>query len=205
MEGKTHLVGGLTISTIAFNFSYTITGHHADNLVTYTSLYFLGAIIGSLILDIDHVRSKIGLRFKTISHIISLLSGHRTLTHSLTFLVGLFYLFNFLEINKIFQLGFYIGSISHILLDMLTSHGVCLLYPFSDIRFKIMKLRTGKKTEKKILKVSKIILLISLIDVFLVDVNPLLNQGFKTWKSNLTNYFQIILTIAIRAIEDLFL
>ena len=117
------------------------------------------------------------------------LSGHRGLMHSvvywiLTSILLLFlpeYIVNSLEsvqvsalamaIYKVFVFGIFIGTISHILLDMMTVSGVPILIPISYKKIKIpFNVRTNSNGEKV---VSVVLILITIVMVFYMkfDIN----------------------------------
>lgn len=125
MTGQTHILGGITAS-LAF----------AQLSPEEPVLILIGGVVGSLIPDICHGGSKIGKTFPLLSKIINSLFGHRTFTHSLLFLALAALLFHFvLPIDGLAH-GLLAGMISHIILDMMTKHGVKLLFPWKvKVRF----------------------------------------------------------------------
>ncbi|WP_077624037.1 metal-dependent hydrolase [Sediminibacillus massiliensis] len=142
MTGKTHIVGGIAASAVVLQ----LTPHDPIMLV-------IGGVFGSLFPDICHSGSKIGRKAPGLSKIISSLFGHRTITHSLLFLILVQFLLNsfvpYPDLNK----GIMVGMVSHLVLDAATKNGIKLLYPLSlTIRFPIT-IRTGSSFEKGILAV----------------------------------------------------
>lgn len=106
--------------------------------ISINPLYIIGgAAIGGLIPDIDHPKSFLGSAIQPISTIIMETIGHRTITHSLLFLlivscaVAIF--------NIMLGVGVGIGILSHIILDLLTpkTNGVAFLYPFYKRKIKL--------------------------------------------------------------------
>lgn len=141
MEGKTHIVGGL-----AAGVGYSVIFGVDD-----TTPFLFGCMVGSLIPDIDHPQGKLGRVLPFISHPISSIFGHRTLTHSLLFLVGTWLLFLFTNFSGALEMGILIGIASHIILDSVTKDGVKLFYPF-DIDFNIPPgITTGGFIERGVL------------------------------------------------------
>ncbi|MCZ2259550.1 metal-dependent hydrolase [Sporosarcina sp. G11-34] len=136
MTGKTHIVGG-----IAASLAYAQIGNH-DPLI------MLGAgIIGALLPDICHGGSKIGRKLPLLSKLINMLFGHRTLTHSLLFLVIVAWLLNSFIPNEAVKAGILAGMVSHYLLDMATKNGIKLLFPIQmTVRFPLTT-KTGSKVE----------------------------------------------------------
>jgi inner membrane protein len=141
MMGKTHLAGGVFTAAVPFAF---------DTSPELGVLFAGGAVLGSLLPDIDHADSTIGRRLVVVSLPIQLLVGHRGATHSLlaagvagaaaAFAAAAFMqsLLGGLAVG----LGLAAGYVSHPLLDAATPHGVRLLAPFSQRRFK-GRTRTG--------------------------------------------------------------
>lgn len=144
MRGRTHIVGGVAIGLLAFNYieMLNVNISESNSLILATG----GLVLGALLPDIDHPRSMISLKIKPIGFILSKLFKHREYTHSIvgslsmTFLIGI--LINLLginnDINYLFLKALFIGIASHILLDMLTFHGVALLYPFTKKRIRLL-------------------------------------------------------------------
>ncbi|MCK9470720.1 MAG: metal-dependent hydrolase [Bacilli bacterium] len=144
MKGRTHMVSGVALGYLAFNSMEILNVNLNDSktLLLVTG----GLVLGSLLPDIDHPRSMISLRVKPIGFIVSKLFKHREYTHSIigslsmTFLIGI--LLNLLNIetniNFIFLKALFSGIASHIILDMLTFHGVALLYPFTKKRIRLL-------------------------------------------------------------------
>lgn len=119
---RTHIAFALLIGILSHNYSLD------DNWI----LFFTFLFIGSSFPDIDHGKSKVGRNF--FSKIITVFSGHRRIFHSLFFGIVLAYLF-FLYAEDA-GLGFFLGFLSHIILDSLTDKGVNFLYPFGKFVFK---------------------------------------------------------------------
>lgn len=109
----------------------------ANKLNIDTSPLYLvgGALIGSLLADIDTPHSLVGNKVLIIPSLLYQTVGHRTLTHSLLFAVvvgALISLFKFW-----LGIGISVGLFSHIILDLLTPGGVAFLYPFNKKRIKL--------------------------------------------------------------------
>lgn len=121
MRGTTHLTAGLWTGLVVAQT------HSLDGVSTWWVLQL--SMVGSLLPDIDHPQSIIGRRLP-----VSWAFGkHRTFTHSIVFVFML--LFGLQKIAPIYHLSdvhiyaLMAGYISHIVLDMMTPHGVALLYP----------------------------------------------------------------------------
>lgn len=140
MTGKTHIMGGIAATT-----AYAYYSNYDP-----TALIISGAI-GSIIPDICHGGSKIGRRFPILSNIINAIFGHRTITHSLIFLVLIGYILTLITDNQSIIMGVVIGMASHLILDACTKNGIKLLYPASvTIRLPITT-RTGGTVENIVL------------------------------------------------------
>ncbi|KAF0224346.1 MAG: putative membrane-bound metal-dependent [Rhodospirillaceae bacterium] len=113
------------------------------------------AALGALLPDIDHPHSWAGRKVRFISVPLSLLLGHRGLTHSaLAVLAGAVLL-------AIMGTGWLaapvvVGYLSHLLADGLTPSGVPLLWPHKR-RFSLNLCRTGSVTEIAIVAVITIV------------------------------------------------
>ena|SRR3989344_5482131 len=95
-------------------------------------LFFILVLIGSILPDIDHPKSKIGKRIK----IVGFLFEHRGFFHSLLFL-ALVYVVSILFIKNIyFILPLFIGYGSHLLIDCFNQAGIMPLHPLSRFRIK---------------------------------------------------------------------
>ncbi len=138
MTGKTHIIAGLAAGEAAQFFSDMFPNNP----------FFLGAcIIGAIIPDICHTGSKIGRKLPLLSHIIRLLFGHRTVTHSLLFMIALGAVLSFFSVPTGIRSGLLIGIASHLLLDAATTRGIAFLWP---IKLKVrlpLYTRTGGSVE----------------------------------------------------------
>ncbi|AGB41393.1 putative membrane-bound metal-dependent hydrolase [Halobacteroides halobius DSM 5150] len=102
--------------------------------------FYIAAVIGALIPDIDHANSKAGRKLWFISKPLKLFGvKHRGITHSLlgVILFGLLcnQLISLNWINLIIWLGLIIGYFSHLIADMFNSQGIPFFYP-NQRRFK---------------------------------------------------------------------
>lgn len=132
MTSPNHIVGGLAVTGITLSFF--------DINIFSNELYLFTCVFGSLLPDIDHTKSIIGKIFYPIAKYLDNNFGHRTITHSLTFLAPLFLIILILELNIInpfyersgiaFSLVFLFSFFSHLILDMLTVQGIPMFYPF---------------------------------------------------------------------------
>lgn len=146
MLGKTHITFALALSAFgAVGFSVlTHTPLNAKDL----SVFYGAVTLGALFPDIDEPSSTLGKKTLGISNAIKALFGHRGLTHSIAFIVGIGILLLFLStfstgmlreipllnleaVLEIFIFGFLLGCVLHLIGDMLTLSGVPLFLPFS--------------------------------------------------------------------------
>ncbi|QCR36327.1 metal-dependent hydrolase [Nissabacter sp. SGAir0207] len=113
-----------------------------------------GALVTSLLPDIDHPRSLLGRRLKWISVPISRMFGHRGFTHSLLAVAIGILLFRAklppewgIPLDVLHAM--IVGYLSHIVADMLTPAGVPLLWPFRwRFRMPILNSQRGNQRER---------------------------------------------------------
>lgn len=126
MNGTNHIAGGLLFTGIFASFW---------NINIFSDAGLIGlTVLGSVLPDIDHTKSPIGKVFWPLSRYLDTRYGHRTITHSLLFLLGLT-LFSYL-IQRLacpsypITLILFFSAFSHLILDMITIAGIPLFYPF---------------------------------------------------------------------------
>lgn len=126
MSGPNHVAGGLVFTGIFASFLDINIFSQID--------YIIWTVFCCLLPDIDHRKSLIGKAFYPIAKFLDKRFGHRTITHSLMFLVLSFLVVAFIEsifsnnLNYAYILVF--GLVSHFVLDMITIQGIPLFYPF---------------------------------------------------------------------------
>lgn len=143
-----HLKGGVILGLITLSLAWS---HSLIKLTLIDAIVLsLCVLIGSLLPDIDHPQSVLGRRVRFISVPIHKYFGHRSLTHSILFLVLCTYLPIYLGYDAI-GAGLGIGIISHILLDLLCpGSGVAFLYPFYPYRIQLLhKVRLPWKKKRR--------------------------------------------------------
>lgn len=119
MDGKTHLAAGILAGIGIATLSNKI-GVQDMNLVIVS-----GSTLGALLPDIDIDGSMLG-RFIPLW----LVCEHRTITHSLFFMVLAGIVGMILRLNIYFIMGLIVGIITHLILDGITPMGLpYLLYP----------------------------------------------------------------------------
>lgn len=107
-----------------------------------TILFFILVLIGSILPDIDHPKSKIGKKVK----VIGFLFEHRGFFHSLLFLILIYAISTIFFTNNYFILPLIIGYSSHLFIDCLNHKGIMLLHPLSKFRIKGF-MKTGSLLE----------------------------------------------------------
>ena len=127
MTSPNHIVGGIAITGISLSFW--------DINIFQKPSFLVVAIFASLLPDIDHTKSIIGKIFFPIAKHLDKNFGHRTITHSLTFLVPSVFVVAFIERGLVstdltYTYVYFFGVLSHLILDMLTVQGIPLFYPF---------------------------------------------------------------------------
>lgn len=126
MTAPNHIAGGIVFTGIFTSLW---------NVNIFADPYYLGAtVLVSLLPDIDTPKSLIGKPFYPLSKWLYRKYGHRTITHSILFaliLTLITYIFQRLQvIPPHYALIIFFAYFGHLLLDMLTTTGVPLLYPF---------------------------------------------------------------------------
>jgi len=142
--GRSHLIFGVG--------SLALTNELIGNDLVLLVAGLGPAMLGSLMPDIDAYQSKI--KSNRIIWLLSLpftLFGHRTWTHSglilLLLVIPWFYLNG---ISAFLYLSFWVGYTSHLVGDMMTPHGIPLLYPYKK-KFRLpITFKTNSPTESLI-------------------------------------------------------
>lgn len=138
MTYKTHIAGGVLLTLSLSSFL-------SPSSLGEVALLYGCTVVGSLLPDIDHPNSKIN-KYNPFASLIGRFIKHRTLTHSLLWIVIVSLVGLALKFNTWAILGLNIGILSHLILDMMTISGVPLLYPYRK-NFRIMKLKTNTEHE----------------------------------------------------------
>ena len=148
MTGRGHVV--FSVSCV---YTYSLV-YQIETTSFERMLVLMVAILSSLLPDIDHPKSTFGSKLSFISYPITLLFGHRGITHSLLMVTLLWYwcVYNIpwdalgQRTSSLCGLAFLIGYISHLIGDILTPSGVPLLWPLRK-RFSLNVLTNGFLTE----------------------------------------------------------
>ena len=137
MSSPNHIAGGLFFTGFWCSFW---------NINIFSRWEYLAAtVVFSLLPDIDHPRSPIGIMFYPLARWLDKKFGHRTVTHSLAFLfigtlivyLSAYALAHFIAWQQSgmdalltpMPVIFFFSVLSHLILDMLTIQGVPLFYP----------------------------------------------------------------------------
>lgn len=126
MTAPNHVAGGIIFTGLFCSF-FSVN-------IFASPLFIAATVIGSLLPDIDHTKSWIGKLVYPIAKWLSKNYGHRTITHSIFFLIGIYLISLFVEKN--FREDFSVSTIlffailSHFIFDMVTIAGIPLFYPF---------------------------------------------------------------------------
>lgn len=163
MTGAAHRIGGVLTGIIL--------AEHIGTDIMDSSILLAGAVLGSLLPDIDNMHSSISSRLPAVSVLVSIsqkiirllsclfpgklrknirsMAGHRGIIHSLLLplLLALPLIMCGSGTGCLLILGGIVGILNHLFLDML-SGGVPLFMPFSMRRIKIAGIRTGGTIEK---------------------------------------------------------
>lgn len=153
MNKSAHLMGGLTAGIAASKYIAPIIPHSGVIEETVgVGAVLCGAMLGSLLPDIDHRNSYIGRKLRITSFIISKTFGHRGIVHTpiavLSFTALLIFLVMQLAgmiqtVSLYFVIGVSSGMFSHLFLDMMTKRGIPLLYPIKRKSYRIARFTGG--------------------------------------------------------------
>lgn len=127
MQGFNHVAGGIAFTGIFASFT--------DVNIFERPEYIGASVLFSLLPDIDTTNSWLGRAVYPLAKYISVKFGHRTITHSLIFLIGICLIISIFEYNiyhksTITKIAFF-GILSHDIFDMCTKQGIPFFYPFT--------------------------------------------------------------------------
>lgn len=130
---RTHVLFSITLCLVLLYFLE----------VEEITLFFLFAIMGTLFVDIDSKKSRLGrfVYFRPVQFVLK----HRGPIHSL--LMALFVSLLIAMVNKWAGFGFFVGYVSHLFLDCLSPKGVKLFWPVSNFRFR-SRIKSGGIVEE---------------------------------------------------------
>ena len=127
MQGFNHVAGGIAFTGIFASFT--------DVNIFEKPEYIGLTVFCSLLPDIDTTNSILGKSVYPLAKYISVKFGHRTITHSVFFLIAICLIISVFEYNiyhhtTIVKIAFF-GILSHDIFDMCTKQGIPFFYPFS--------------------------------------------------------------------------
>lgn len=125
MRAPNHIAGGIV-------FTGTFASFWNVNIFSDWK-YLAITVIASLLPDIDHTQSILGKMFYPLAKYLDRKFGHRTITHSLLFLIiscFIVFLIDYHTKLESILLIFFFALLSHLLFDMMTVQGIPLFYPF---------------------------------------------------------------------------
>jgi inner membrane protein len=189
MTTPNHITGGIVFTGIFCSF-FSIN-------IFSNPVYIIATIIGALLPDIDHTRSIIGKTVYPLAKWLATNYGHRTITHSIIFLLAIYCISIFFE--NIFSQNLHLSTIlffsvfSHLLFDMVTIQGIPLFYPFyknpcvlpANPSFRIT---TGNIHQEAIILFAFCFLTFSLQDLFANGFWSTLNNKFDDVKHQIREF-----------------
>ncbi|GGH19170.1 metal-dependent hydrolase [Paenibacillus segetis] len=167
MLQKTHSLAGIVAAECVIMY------YHQPLLSWESGAALLIGCMAGPLADVDKRGSTMAKIFLPLSFILQLLRvKHRTLTHSLLFLVGLTMLLS--PLSPFFYWTCLLAYASHPLIDMLNDKGIALLWPW-NIKFRLvpsfLAIKTGSHAED-------LFRLFLLIIVIVLPIVFLLPEGF---------------------------
>jgi inner membrane protein len=127
MQSFNHIAGGITFTGLFASFN--------DINIFEKPEYIAITVVASILPDIDHTRSLIGKASYPLAKWLSIKYGHRTITHSFVFLIGIILVIKLIEalyhLGSTYSIIVGYGILSHNIFDMVTKQGVAFWYPFS--------------------------------------------------------------------------
>lgn len=162
MNYKTHINGGLLAGLY-------MSQQMTNAPIVSTGVFLGGALIGSILPDIDHKNSYIGQKAKTISKAINKFAGHRKLFHAPLIYLLLYSISTSMITNKLLLAGtkgLFLGVFSHLILDSFTIGGLPWFYPLSKKKFSLSNIKTNSKIEDMLCGILTFINVMVLLDIF---------------------------------------
>lgn len=118
MLWRTHLAFAFFLGALAVHF------------LSFSWLFLFAALLGSLLPDVDHPRSKLG----SFVPFLSLFFTHRGFFHGIIALFLFPFLASLLFPSSFLSQGIFLGYLSHLFLDAATRKGIMPLHPFLSWR-----------------------------------------------------------------------
>jgi inner membrane protein len=189
MTAPNHLTGGIVFTGLFCSFF---------SINIFSSPFFIGfTLFGSLLPDIDHTKSWIGKFFYPIAKYISVNYGHRTITHSIFFLIGIVVFSIFIERNfsdnYSISVILFFSVLSHYIFDMVTLQGIPLFYPFYKNPCVLpanpeMRIRSGNIRQEGIILFIFCFLSFFMQDLFANGFWSTINNNFNDVKHQIKEY-----------------
>jgi inner membrane protein len=189
MTAPNHLTGGIVFTGLFCSFF---------SINIFSSPFFIGfTLFGSLLPDIDHTKSWIGKFFYPIAKYISVNYGHRTITHSIFFLIGIVVFSIFMERNfsdnYSISVILFFSVLSHFIFDMVTLQGIPLFYPFYKNPCVLpanpeMRIRSGNIRQEGIILFIFCFLSFFMQDLFANGFWSTINNNFNDVKHQIKEY-----------------
>ena len=189
MTAPNHLIGGIVFTGLFCSF-FSVN-------IFENPIFITATLFGSLLPDIDHTKSWIGKAFYPLAKWLSVNYGHRTITHSVFFLVGLCIISLFVE--KVFRNDFsvtiilFFSVLSHLIFDMVTLQGIPLFYPFYKNPCVLpanpeMRIRSGNIRQEGIILFIFCFLSFFMQDLFANGFWSTVNNNFNDVKHQIKEY-----------------
>ncbi len=163
MTGKNHLIFGGLCGGLVLYHEYV-----GGVPIVPTAVAVGTCVLGNLLPDIDVPTSAIGKVLKPVSILFQKIFGHRTFFHSLlalALLYGGMWYWSMQTGNPYImaaRFGIVVGYAGHLFLDMFTSRGIPLAWPFSKKCYSLLDRRSGGKFET----VLTVLLFIGIVGVY---------------------------------------
>ena len=146
MVGKTHLCAGVCAGT-AFAL-------WADLPLAQAGIAAAAGLIGGVIPDLDHRKSKVTQKTGLLGFFSSHLLKHRGILHTpiIYIILSAILTLSFEDSPMIHAaiFGAFVGELSHLFLDMLNQSGIPLLWPITRKRISLLPIQTGGKMDRAI-------------------------------------------------------
>ena len=191
MNYKTHINGGILVG-LYVNLQMT------NISIISTGVFLGGAVVGSILPDIDHKNSYIGQKAKTVSKTINKFAGHRKLFHAPLMYLLLYSISLGMTNDKLILValkGLFLGVLSHLLLDSFTMGGLPWFYPLSKRKFSLGNVKTNSKVEDILCGVLTCINVVIVLDILHITsvFTFTQNEGlFKIYKASMICYFSFM-------------
>ena len=189
MTAPNHLTGGIVFTGLFCSF-FSVN-------IFANPIFITATLFGSLVPDIDHTKSWIGKAFYPVAKWLSVNYGHRTITHSVFFLIGICLLSIFLEKNfrgdYSVSIILFFSVLSHLIFDMVTLQGIPLFYPFYKNPCVLpanpeMRIRSGNIRQEGIILFIFCFLTFFMQDLFANGFWSTINNNFNDVKHQIKEY-----------------